>query len=133
MQSAMQMHASVFRIDSSLKQGVEKIDKIYGLLDQVTVSDKSLNWNTDLIEALELENLMLQASQTMYSAENRRESRGAHARDDFTERDDENWMLHTMSTINPQTGKVNLDYRRVIAETMDQEEFPSIPPKKRVY
>ena len=133
MQDVMQQHASVFRVEESLQQGVKKIDSIFSNLDNISLGDKSLNWNTDLIEALELENLMLQASQTMHSAANRKESRGAHARDDFTERDDANWMMHTLSTIDPKTGKVSLEYRNVIHDTLDQKEFPTIPPKKRVY
>lgn len=76
---------------------------------------------------------MVQAKQLMYSAENRKESRGAHARDDYTERDDKNWMKHTLSKIDMKNGKVDLEYRDVISKTLDANEFPSVPPMKRVY
>ena len=102
------------------------------MLKDIKTTDRTLVWNTDLIESIELENLMLQAMQTMYSAWNRKESRGAHARDDLTERDDKNWMKHTLSYVDHQ-GKVSIDYRPVISKTLDEKEFPSVPPFKRVY
>lgn len=133
MQQDMQKHASVFRIEKTLKEGVEKMEEIWKMGQDFYIRDRGLVWNTDLIEALELQNLLLQAKQLMLAAYLRKESRGAHARDDFKERDDENWMKHTLSWIDPKTGKVKIDYREVITTTLDEKEFPTVPPGKRVY
>ena len=131
MHKAKQEHAAVFRTKDSLKEGVGKIDTIYNGKDDLAVADKSMVFNTDLVETLELDNLLPQAVVSMHSAENREESRGAHAHEDFPERDDKKWMKHTITHIDAK-GKTKMSYRPVIMETLtdDVEVFPA---KKRVY
>ncbi|HEU4601499.1 MAG TPA: succinate dehydrogenase flavoprotein subunit [Steroidobacteraceae bacterium] len=131
MQKVMQEHAAVFRTGESLHEGVQKLTKVYDSFADVNVSDRSLIWNTDLIETLELANLLGQAVATMHSAENRKESRGAHAREDFPNRDDQNWMKHTLSWVDGQ-GQVGFDYRPVHMQTLTSDVEP-VPPKARVY
>jgi succinate dehydrogenase / fumarate reductase flavoprotein subunit len=131
MQKIMQNHAAVFRTGETLKEGIDLLQKTFASLPDVRVSDRSLIWNTDLIETMELENLMLNAMATIESAANRLESRGAHAREDYTERDDQDWMKHTLSWIN-EAGEVRFDYRPVHQET-NSDEVAAIPPKARVY
>jgi succinate dehydrogenase / fumarate reductase flavoprotein subunit len=131
MQRTMQAHAAVFRNSESLTQGVEKIKQVWNRLGDVSVSDRSLIWNSDLVEALELDNLMGNAVTTMVSAEARKESRGAQAHDDFPDRDDVNWMKHTLSWCDGQ-GNVRLDFRPVKMQTLTND-VSVFPPKKRVY
>jgi succinate dehydrogenase / fumarate reductase flavoprotein subunit len=131
MQKVMQEHAAVFRTGESLHDGVQKLTKVYDSFADVNVSDRSLIWNTDLIETLELDNLLGQAVATMHSAENRKESRGAHAREDFPNRDDQNWMKHTLSWVDGH-GHVAFDYRPVHMQTLTSDVEP-VPPKARVY
>ena len=131
MQRTMQTHAAVFRTGDTLQAGVEKMDTIYAEFGDIKTTDRSLQWNTDLVETLELDNLRDNALATMHAANNREESRGGHAREDFAERDDENWMKHTLTWIDNQ-GKVSIDYRPVQLNTLT-DEVESFPPKARVY
>ena len=135
MQHTMQKHAAVFRDSALLAEGVTKMAQVNASMQDVGVSDRSLIWNTDLIETLELDNLMSQAVCTMVSAENRKESRGAHAHEDFPNRDDDNWMKHTISWFDGWGGKggnVTLNSRPVHDYTLtDEAEY--IKPKARVY
>ena len=131
MQNAMQKHAAVFRSNESLQEGVQKIDKISLDMKNVSVKDKSLIFNTDLIESLELENLMQQAIVTMRSADQRKESRGAHAHENFPNRDDKDWMKHTVMWLDKDK-KSKLSYRDVTLNTLSNE-VSTIPPVARVY
>lgn len=149
MQKTMQKHAAVFRTQETLAEGCKLMESLYGKLDDVKVSDRSLIWNSDLVETLELQNLMLNAVQTIVGAENRKESRGAHAREDYKTRIDEydyskpiegqpkvemtnHWRKHTLTTMDPDTGKVTITYRPVIDHTLS-DDVKTVPPAIRSY
>jgi succinate dehydrogenase / fumarate reductase flavoprotein subunit len=137
MQRAMQEDAAVFRTQDTLAQGCQRVSAIWGELADLKVHDHSMIWNSDLVETLELENLMANAITTVYGAEARKESRGAHAREDFSARDDANWRKHTLSWVD-EAGKVRLAYRPVHTDTMlplaeGGIDPAKIAPKARVY
>ncbi|MBN8523330.1 MAG: succinate dehydrogenase flavoprotein subunit [Rickettsiales bacterium] len=131
MQRTMQDHAAVFRTEEVLEEGKKMMDDIRKEYDNISVTDRSMIWNSDLVEALELANLIDQAVLTVHGALNRKESRGAHAREDFPERDDKNWMKHTLLWLE-ENGMVKIDYKPVVLTTLTEEVEP-VPPIKRVY
>ncbi|EIE20089.1 succinate dehydrogenase [Coccomyxa subellipsoidea C-169] len=135
LQKTMQADAAVFRTQETLEEGCKKVDDIVESLNDVGLKDRSMVWNTDLVEAMELENLLINGAVTIHSAEQRKESRGAHAREDFTTRDDKHWMKHTVGYFDykaPGKDKVRIDYRPVHDQPMDSE-MEHVPPKARTY
>ena len=130
MQQVMQKHCAVFRDNEIMLEGKKLIEETWIGSEDIKIKDKSMIWNTDLLETLEYKNLIAQAVVTMNSALNRTESRGAHAREDFKERDDKNWMVHTLSWLDDNL--CNLDYRSVHEYTLSNE-VEYIEPKSRVY
>jgi succinate dehydrogenase / fumarate reductase flavoprotein subunit len=132
MQRTMQRHCAVFRTGSLLEVGADELGDVIAIMrDDLGVADRSMMFNTDLTEALELDNMLAQASVSLRSAIGRNESRGAHAREDFPRRDDESWLKHTLSWLD-QDGRVRLDYRPVHLQPLSND-VATIPPKERVY
>lgn len=130
MQKTMQNKAAVFRTQSTLDEGIAEMKAISESFADLGLTDRSLIWNTDLVEALELDNLLMQATVALHAAANRHESRGGHAREDYPQRDDENWLKHTLTWLH--NGIVKLNYRPVHLQTLT-DDVKSIPPKARIY
>jgi len=133
MQAVMQEHAAVYRTSDLLAEGKTKIDDVVQKFSDVKVTDKSLIWNTDLVETLECRNLLGNAATTMHSAEERKESRGAHAHEDYPDRNDDEWMKHTVAYFDEDKGKTDVKYRPIHYYTLDEEECATVPPVARVY
>ena len=132
MQKVMQANCAVYRTGETLEEGSKLIHEVWSANEHIGVSDRSLIWNSDLVETMEFDNLIVQAVVTMDGAKNRTESRGAHAREDCPDRDDKEWMKHTLATIDPESKTVSIDYRPVHSYTMSNE-MQYIEPKARVY